>query len=1563
VCSRTATNSKRFDRSAGPPRGRGALGRAVWAAASVALIAACAGDPAAPPEAAPPVWFPGGARALAPGLDPTPTTGDVYVVQLDGPIVESTKAGLRAAGAELLEYVPRFAYLARIHAEDRARVAAAPHVRAVGPFLPRDRRPPSLAKARLGADPAGLVRVRAVLFDDVDPARLAPFVAGVGGTTRESVWSAWISFVDLALPPGAIDALAARPEVRRLEEPARFRVSNVETRPTIQSGSYASGSPFTAEGLDGRGQIVAMMDTGLDLDHGMFAQSATEIGTPGPTHRKVLSYLGYGGGDTTPCSPGDHGTHVAGTLLGNAAEIGLDGRADGIAPAARLIAQDIVFGCDGHILPPSDLSVPLMDAREAGAFIHTNSWGGGFNAYTSASEAIDAFMWSYKDFLVLVAAGNDGGALATVSMPATAKNVVTVGAHDADPNFDQMADFSSRGPAVPLGSGRRKPTLVAPGEDTAGSAGTAAHSLGILSAESDVDTAIGAPLASKSGTSMATPAVAGAAALARQYFMEGRYPTGAPSPEDALTPSAALLRGVLMNAARNMSGATPRPSNDQGMGRLVLDDALARCSEPRRLFVDDGSRLGTDEARVYRVTTDGAEPLQITLTWTDREGDFLVNDLDLTVEHDGTTWLGGVFTDGWSTTGGAVDRTNPDEAVFLSAPAPGVYTVTVRGFNVPEGEDDAKQPFALVVSGTIADVDGTPFAQTPGAIGALAPFDSIRSGNPRPTLGFAATSPDGLDLTYEIEWSADPTFATSTRRTAGPFASGAPGSYTLAAGEALTEGTWYWRVRAQAAERSCFTAWSERRSYTYEAGRAAPGWYQGAAAQLEEGAHVDTEVTPSGVTLAFTGGANLALGAVASASSFLGSPYSPPNVNDGDPETAWLSATELPAWIEVDLGAVRSLDRAQVDFSETLAPLTSAADFELQLSEDGASFTAAQSFTDAAEWSYSVNFEPRARARFVRVLVTRDRGDTHAASVAELRAFEALATGTMTSAPFVAADANAVAWRALAFAGDVPADGALALRLEHRTAPDTWALVDDADLPGNAAGFDESPVDLSGLDLAAYPALRAVATITAGAGASPALTSIAFEVDPGEDTAPPVLVAHDVTAEATSAAGAEVAYDPPEALDDRDAPIEAACVPAPGSAFPLGATTVTCDATDAAGNAAATAHFLVRVVDTTPPLIDAASLDRTVEATGPDGVTATFAGLSAVDAVSGAVSLVCAPPAGMLFPLGATEVICSAADGAGNASEAAFTLTVRDTTPPVIAPHRDLIVLTPGGAAAPVAYVAPATSDAVDGAGAASCLPASGGAFPLGSTVVTCSATDAAGNAAAPTTFAVLVRKDTDGDGLADDDELAAGTDPHAADSDGDGLADGLEVDVTRTDPRSDDTDDDGLPDAREDRDADGEVDRDETSATEADTDGDGLQDGTELGLVAPEADDTDLERFVADADPETTTDPTHEDSDGDGLVDGAEDADHDGAVGDTETDPNLADTDGGGVDDGAEIERGTDPLDPADDDGSSGGAKSGGCSVPHGGAGQGGSSLGALLLGLFATAGLRRRGARRSRR
>lgn len=245
------------------------------------------------------------------------------------------------------------------------------------------------------------------------------------------------------------------------------------------------------------------------------------------------------------------------------------------------------------------------------------------------------------------------------------------------------------------------------------------------------------------------------------------------------------------------------------------------------------------------------------------------------------------------------------------------------------------------------------------------------------------------------------------------------------------------------------------------------------------------------------------------------------------------------------------------------------------------------------------------------------------------------------------------------------------------------------------------------------------ATDDAGHVATAGFTVTVYDFVP-----PEIDGAADQTVEATSPAGA-VATFAPTASDVVDDDVTVDCDHASGATFPLGATLVSCSASDDSGN---TAHagFTVSVVDTTAPTL-VPPADVTMEATGP--LTAvTYGAASATDLVDTDVAIQCLPASGSGFAVGAHTIACTATDDAGNGSSATSTVTVTDTTGPAITVPDDVTVEATSAAGA-IATFAASAIDLVDGPRAVHCAPPSGSQFALGATAVACTSSDSRGNA------------------------------------------------------------------------------------------------------------------------------------------------------------------------------------------------------------------------------------------
>ena len=227
------------------------------------------------------------------------------------------------------------------------------------------------------------------------------------------------------------------------------------------------------------------------------------------------------------------------------------------------------------------------------------------------------------------------------------------------------------------------------------------------------------------------------------------------------------------------------------------------------------------------------------------------------------------------------------------------------------------------------------------------------------------------------------------------------------------------------------------------------------------------------------------------------------------------------------------------------------------------------------------------------------------------------------------------------------------------------------------------------------------------------------------DVDPPVFgETPNPVAEATGPDGAAVNYQTPSATDNLDPVVVVSCYPGSASVFALGNTGVLCSAQDVAGNPA-TVWFTVTVQDTTAPVLTVPA-NMVEEATSPGGRVVTFV-TSATDTVSGEVAVSCLPASGSLFALGTTKVVCSVQDAAGNPAEAAFSVTVRDTTAPLVTVPADINEEASSAEGRVITFAASA-SDAVSATIGVSCVPASGSTFPIGTTAVECTAMDAAGN-------------------------------------------------------------------------------------------------------------------------------------------------------------------------------------------------------------------------------------------
>ena len=236
-------------------------------------------------------------------------------------------------------------------------------------------------------------------------------------------------------------------------------------------------------------------------------------------------------------------------------------------------------------------------------------------------------------------------------------------------------------------------------------------------------------------------------------------------------------------------------------------------------------------------------------------------------------------------------------------------------------------------------------------------------------------------------------------------------------------------------------------------------------------------------------------------------------------------------------------------------------------------------------------------------------------------------------------------------------------------------------------------------------------------------------------TGPVVTVPGPVTVAPTSPSGANVSFTV-TALDSVDGPVPATCDHSSGSLFPIGTTTVACTATDAAGNRGS-ASFTVTVSKPPPPVLSGVPADIVQEARGVlNGVG--WKDPTAVDFFGASVPASCNPPGGGSFSLGTRTVVCTATDSFGNTTTASFTVTIKDTTPPVLPALPDITLPATSADGRVVTFGPFEGNDLAGGVILVRCSPASGATFPVGDTTVTCTADDISGNTSSDT-FTVTI--------------------------------------------------------------------------------------------------------------------------------------------------------------------------------------------------------------------------------
>ncbi len=657
----------------------------------------------------------------AAGLEsPNAEHSDYILIQATGPLTAEQRDELAGLGVVVSEYVSEDSYLCSYKPADLAPIRVLGYVAWANVYLRGFKVAPSLlpqppsSTANILPVAAGPLHsntphtVDIVFHDDVDTSSqdLATAVAAAARVDRDTLPMGRRK-IRLSVQEKYLHDIADIDAVRVIQKVADVKLHNNVARPILNAHVVVNGTTY-----EGDGEVVAVGDTGFDA-------GSTTSTHPAFTGRVVQLYpLGRPSAD----DPDGHGTHVCGSVLGDGTSASMGGAIRGTAPRARLVVQSLLDAQGGLGGIPADLT-DLFEPpyRDQGARVHTNSWGPVQSGlpYDQSCREIDDFVWNNPDLVICFSAGNSGidkdgnGVVdrAQIGAHSSAKNCLTVGAsesvrheiHATFPTYgslrpssypspplrdDEMADdadgmaaFSSRGPTQER---RFKPDVVAPGTSI-----LSTRSRHAPPAAPNFGTSSDGDFFFDSGTSMATPLVAGCVAVVRESLVKNGEPT----------PSAALVKSILINGAVDLIGQySPSEAGrsfniSSGWGRVDLAGSIIIPGpNPNGGFGEGGPlKPEGDDTVVVQIPKESPGPhreaevgtqglgvtFKITLVWSDPPGETLQNDLDLIVVA-----ANGAERHGNMGTRKGFDRTNNVEQVLWQNMPPGDATVHIRAHRI-----------------------------------------------------------------------------------------------------------------------------------------------------------------------------------------------------------------------------------------------------------------------------------------------------------------------------------------------------------------------------------------------------------------------------------------------------------------------------------------------------------------------------------------------------------------------------------------------------------------------------------------------------------------------------------------------------------------------------------------------------------------------------------------------------------------------------------------------------------------------------------------------------------------
>lgn len=565
------------------------------------------------------------ASSIAPALH----QGSYYiVVQFEKIPDQSVRAMLKSQGVELFDYIPSHAYTAKIPATINWEKLHDAKIRSIFSLSAKYKASNLLYQDKAPAHAqrqAGYIDLSIITFDRMPASAIFSTLSTKGITILEELPS-YKSFI-VRVPVSEVRSLIELPFILWadfIDEPNREE--NLPGR-TQHRVNVLSDGP---RNLKGDGVNVGIWDGGAIGSHLDFSPigRVTQVENVGSSA---------------------HSTHCAGTILGRGL---IDPFARGMAPNAQLFSYDF----NGNVASEIAAAIPTY-----GLSVSSHSYGGsatcGVNgtsiAYSGTSRATDLNLNNFPTHLHVHSAGNSqsscpGGWYTITGSGKSAKNNILVAALTST---DAMTSFSSFGPVQ---DGRVKPDVSSMGNN-------------VFSTTTPTNS-----YTNMSGTSMATPGVAGSVTLLVQRYRQLNSNANPPS---------ALIKNAVLNTAQDLGNVGP--DYKFGYGRIDVLEA-ARVLEQNRYAVNTIGNGATQEITI--TVPAGATRLNVMLVWNDPAGTAnaaipLVNNLDLTVVNGSTTNLPWILDKNNpanpATTG--VDVVSNVEQVTINTPSAGVYTVRVTG--------------------------------------------------------------------------------------------------------------------------------------------------------------------------------------------------------------------------------------------------------------------------------------------------------------------------------------------------------------------------------------------------------------------------------------------------------------------------------------------------------------------------------------------------------------------------------------------------------------------------------------------------------------------------------------------------------------------------------------------------------------------------------------------------------------------------------------------------------------------------------------------------------------------